>query len=188
MKKYTRYEQIVSVSADLISKQGFDGVSFQQIADKVGLHKSSLFHYFKNKEELLLRILDKPFDEFYRNFQAIVSNKELEPEEKLKKAIDNHLTLLIAYRSNVKIFLNEIEKLSLENQRKHLIRTQNYSKDLEKVIVEMKAKGYFKGLDSKIVTFGVLGMTNWVIRWYKKTGPITVKEISNTFYRMLTKT
>lgn len=187
MKKSTQYEKILTVSAELISKKGFNGVSFQQIADKTKLHKSSLFHYFKNKEELLLRTLEIPFDEFYRTFKEISDNKELGAEEKLKKAIENHLTLLVRYRANVNIFLYELENLSIKNQRIHVKREREYAKYFEKIIVEMKEKGYFDGLDPKIVSFGILGMLNWATRWYKKSGPLTIKEIAVIFNGMLSK-
>ena len=188
MKKNNQYDHILSVAANLISQKGFNGVSFQQIADKTKLHKSSLFHYFKNKEELLLRILEIHFDKFYVNFQAIVSNHELEPEEKLRKAIDNHLTLMITYRANGNIFISELENLSIKNRRIYLIRIREYENNFQRIIAEMQTKGYFDGLDQKIVAFGILGMLNWVTRWYKKSGPLTIEEISNIFYRMVTKT
>lgn len=60
----------------------------------MGLHKRCFFHYFKNKEELLLRILEKPIEEVSINLEKMMNNNELRPEEKLREAIDNHLTLL----------------------------------------------------------------------------------------------
>ncbi len=49
----------------------------------------------------------------------------------------------------------------------------------------MKTEGYFNGLNTKIVTFGLLGMLNWVAKWYKSDGPLGVEDISNIFYRMI---
>jgi hypothetical protein len=43
-------------------------------------------------------------------------------------------------------------------------KRKKYQKDLEKIIVEIKAKGCFEGLDAKIVTLDLLGMLNWVSR------------------------
>jgi AcrR family transcriptional regulator len=180
-------KKILSISANLISKKGYHGVSLQQIADKAKLHKSTFFHYFKNKESLLVRIIESPFDEFYRNFQELIGHHELGPEEKLKIVIDNHLTLLVEYKDNVNIFLNELRNLPIKNRKTHLMKIKNYERDFEEIIVGMKKKGYFKGLDPKIVTFGILGMMNWVTRWYKRTGPITIEEISDIFYQMVTK-
>jgi hypothetical protein len=83
--------------------------------------------------------------------------------------------------------LNELRSLSKKNQRLYLNKRKNYECDFEKIVMDMKAKGFFEGLDTKIVTYGLLGMLNWVVKWYKNTGPLTIKEISNIFYKMVTK-
>jgi len=184
-RKQNQYERILLASASLMSQMGFKGVSLQQIADKIGLHKSSLFHYFNNKEELLLRILEKPFDQFYHDFQKIIGDKELKPEEKLRKAIYGHLELLMEYDDNVSIFLNDLKSLSEKNRKIHLAKIKKYEEDFEEIVRGMKKEGFFKGLDPKIVTFGILGMVNWVTRWFRPNGPLTIEEISDIFYRML---
>jgi AcrR family transcriptional regulator len=82
MKK-SKYEKILSLAPKLIAKEGYDGTSFQEIANEVGLHKSSLFHYFKNKEELLLKILQKPIDEVNSNLRKIINNKKFIKKESI---------------------------------------------------------------------------------------------------------
>jgi len=184
--KDNKYEKILVSSARLISQRGYETVSLQEIADKVGLHKSTLFHYFKNKEEIFLRILEKSVDKVNTDLEGIINNRELEPEEKLRKAFDNHLTLLIEHFDNVNIYLNELRSLSKKNQAIYLKKRKKYEKDFEKILKAMKTKGYFAGLNTKIATFGLLGMLNWTVKWYKKDGPLTMKEVSNIFYRMIT--
>jgi AcrR family transcriptional regulator len=179
-----KYDKILSVAAKLIAKKGYPGTSFQEIADKVNLHKSSLFHYFNSKEELLLKILERPVDEVNLNLKKIVDSR-LEPAEKLKMAIHNHLILLTDYIENVNIYLNETRSLSKQTQSIYLKKRKNYERDFMEIIAEMKTKGYFKGLDSKIVTFAILGMMNWLVKWHKKDGAFKVKEIADTFYRMI---
>ena len=180
-----QYKKILSISANLISKQGYHGVSLQQIADKAKLHKSTLFHYFRTKESLLARIIENPFDEFYGDIQELILNRELAPEEKLKMLIDNHLTLLVEYKDNTNIFLHELRNLPVKDRKAHLKKIKHYERDVEAIIVEMKKNGYFRGLDPKIVAFGILGMMNWIMRWYRKSGPMKVEELSDTFYRMI---
>jgi AcrR family transcriptional regulator len=183
-----KYEKILSVAGRLISQKGFKGTSLQKISDEVGLHKSSLFHYFRNKEELLLRILEHSTDEVSAELGKILEGQTIEPEEKLKRAIDNHLTLLSKNFDRVNVYLNQIGNLSKKNQKIYLKKRKRYEKDLEKIVVEMGKKGYFKGLDRKIVTLGLLGMLNWVAKWFKSDGRLTIQEVSHTFYGMLTKT
>jgi AcrR family transcriptional regulator len=180
-------KKILSVAAKLISKRGYNGVSLQQIADKAKLHKSTLLYYFKNKQSLLAQIIKDPFEEFYSNFQELMLDEESAPEEKLRRMMDNHLSLLVEYKDNVNIFLNSLRNLESKKRKMHLMKIKNYERDVEEIIVEMKKNGYFRGLDPKIVAFGILGMMNWITRWYKKSGQMEVKDISNIFYQMLTR-
>jgi len=183
-----KYEKIISVAGSLISKKGYNGTSFQGIADKVGIHKTTIFHYFRNKEDLLLKVLERSVEEVNSNLRQIVSDEGLGPEEKLKRALNNHLRLMLGkYADNVNAYLYELRNLSPKNRRKYLEKRKMYEKDFRKIVDEMKGRGYFDGLDSKIVTFGILGMLNWVIKWYKKSGPLGAEDISDIFYRMLVK-
>lgn len=45
-------QRILDAALDLLAEHGYDGMSLQMVADRVGLHKSSLFHHFKGKDEL----------------------------------------------------------------------------------------------------------------------------------------
>jgi AcrR family transcriptional regulator len=45
-------QRIVDAALELLGEHGYEGTSLQQVADRVGLHKSSLFHHFRGKEEL----------------------------------------------------------------------------------------------------------------------------------------
>ena len=49
----TSRERIHQSALRLFSRYGYDGVSLQMIADDVGLHKSSLFHHYTGKLELM---------------------------------------------------------------------------------------------------------------------------------------
>ena len=46
-------ERILATAARLFARYGSAGMSLQMLADEVGLHKSTLFHHFSGKDELL---------------------------------------------------------------------------------------------------------------------------------------
>ena len=182
-------EKIVKVASRLMSERGYKGTSIQEIANRVGIHKSTFFHYFKNKEELLLFILKVAIREVTENLVFILKSEEIPPEEKLRRAITNHLALISKYIDNVSVYHSEIRFLSEETKRKYLETRKYYSSCFEQIIDEVKEgeQGYFKGLDTKIVTFGILGMCNWVVKWFKASGSYSITEIADIFYWMLTK-
>lgn len=51
--------RIVDTALELFALHGLDGMSLQMLADAVGLHKSSLFHHFRGKDELCMACLER---------------------------------------------------------------------------------------------------------------------------------
>jgi AcrR family transcriptional regulator len=51
-------ERIHRAALTRFARYGYDAVSLQQIADDVGLHKSSLFHHYPSKSALLEAVFD----------------------------------------------------------------------------------------------------------------------------------
>src|SRR4026207_1976617 len=47
-------EKILDAAQDLIQTRSFHGFSFQDIADRVGVRKPSLYHYFDSKDAIAL--------------------------------------------------------------------------------------------------------------------------------------
>lgn len=51
-------EQILSSAQRLVQQRGFNGFSYADIADEVGIRKASLHHYFPSKTDLGLALVD----------------------------------------------------------------------------------------------------------------------------------
>ena len=49
-----RRAAIIEAAAEVFAARGYHAGSFQQVADRVGMSQSSLFHYFPTKRDLLL--------------------------------------------------------------------------------------------------------------------------------------
>ena len=56
-------EKIFTVSIDLFSKYGFDGVSVRRIASEVGIKESSIYNHYPSKQAILNSILEYYVDE-----------------------------------------------------------------------------------------------------------------------------
>jgi TetR/AcrR family transcriptional regulator, cholesterol catabolism regulator len=180
-----KQEQISEIAAELISTEGYKGTSLQKIADKVGVHKSTLFHYIKSKKDLLVHILEQSGDTLAANLERLSGLKELEPEEKLRVALENHLSSVIEDIGGLNVYLHEMKALPPKYRKIYTQKRKNYEKYFESIVTEMKERGFFEGLDTKLVTFGILGMLNSVPRWYRPEGRFTIKEVSDILYKMV---
>ena len=66
-------EKIFNVSLDLFSKKGYDSVSLREIAEEVGIKKSSIYSHYSSKESILMDI----FNKFTASFEIDDENIEL---------------------------------------------------------------------------------------------------------------
>ena len=130
----------------------------------------------------------------FRNYIDILDDSfkdsHISAEERFRLALEEQVSVVCKYKHYLNVALNEIKSLSPENRGKYTRTRDDYGQHFENIIKEVQAdpeSNLFKGLDPKIVNLGVLGMCNWIIKWYRKDGPLSPKEISDIFFKMLTK-
>ena len=51
-------EAIVARAAELFARQGYHATSMNQLAEAAGLSKATLYHYYRDKDALLVHIAD----------------------------------------------------------------------------------------------------------------------------------
>lgn len=80
-QKDTKIE-LLSHARRLLLDRGYNGFSFQDLADKLHIRKASIHYYFASKTDLLEVLItdyDRSFDEF------ITAHSALPPDERLRK-------------------------------------------------------------------------------------------------------
>ena len=68
-------EKIFDVSLDLFSKKGYDSVSLREIAEEVGIKKSSIYSHYPSKEAILMDIFEY-FTDFFE-YNELINSKDL---------------------------------------------------------------------------------------------------------------
>ncbi|TXB53263.1 TetR/AcrR family transcriptional regulator, partial [Phaeodactylibacter luteus] len=97
--------EIIETARGLIQQFGIQKVTMQDIAKAAGKGKSTLYYYFKKKEEILDAVLDEEMNEFYLKFKKAVE-KETDFHAKLKTYI---VTKIKTVESKVKAYAFLIE-------------------------------------------------------------------------------
>jgi TetR/AcrR family transcriptional repressor of nem operon len=77
--------QAIEIAKSQLQLRGYNGFSFQDIADELGIRKASLHYYFASKEDLGLALIQ----DYTQSFQQWSEmHEDREPLEKIKKFID----------------------------------------------------------------------------------------------------
>ena len=88
MPKNTK-DKILEVAQNLITEKSYAAVSISEIADKVGITKSSIYHFFKNKESLYSEIITSYIENSIKIYSYQPNEKPSKKllEGKIKEAI-----------------------------------------------------------------------------------------------------
>ena len=80
-------KKIFDVALDLFSKKGYDSVSLREIAEEVGIKKSSIDSHYPSKEAILMDIFKYLANLF--EYDELLNNKELDLSEDNEILVDN---------------------------------------------------------------------------------------------------
>lgn len=179
-----RHTEIIDTAIELFRKKNYHGTSMQDIAEAVGIYRGSLYHYINSKEEILYQIVERPVSKGMEALKKI-QEENLPPVQKLRRAMEYHVRYSMDHQAVVAIMLEDTKHLS-ENLQKQIRKTQKkYEDTFFNIIKEGIQNGDFRELDAKVVTFAILGMTNWMYRWYGEGGKLSADEIAGQFLDMI---
>ncbi|MCI0512282.1 TetR/AcrR family transcriptional regulator, partial [candidate division KSB1 bacterium] len=54
-----RKEQIINEGIQIIHENGFPALSIRELASRVGISEPAIYRHFKNKDDIIMSILDK---------------------------------------------------------------------------------------------------------------------------------
>jgi AcrR family transcriptional regulator len=79
-------QEILDAARALFIREGYDHVSMRKIAEKIDYSPTTIYLYFKNKEELMFAVCEETFAGLVRELTA-VEKKAKDPVEGLKKGL-----------------------------------------------------------------------------------------------------
>ena len=181
-------EKITEQSIRLFEKKGFSETSIQDIVDSIGVTKGTFYYYFSSKEELLMDIHLGYISELLLKQERIVNDPSKTCKEKLFEIVNTLITDIKTRGLAAKIFFREMKNLSNERLALILPKRDQFRLNIEQLIMDGIEKGEFRpDLNASIITFGILGITNWSYQWFNPNGSSTDREVAEIFVEMILK-
>ncbi|MEW6645242.1 MAG: TetR/AcrR family transcriptional regulator [Pseudomonadota bacterium] len=170
-------EQLIDIAAQLFDSKGYAQTSINEIARAIGLGRSAVYHYFRNKEEILAALVEAEALTPSHQLQELIEQPGLTPSERLRRAITDGIRRRLSSGSRF-ILLARLEAQIPEELGPLYNRGRRDIYDFYvRCISEGIACGEFRRTDAKIAAFAVIGMANWTSRWYSPSGSHSPDEI-----------
>jgi AcrR family transcriptional regulator len=172
-----RWAELIEVATQVFFEKGYDGASLQDIADRLGMLKGSLYYYIQSKEDLLFDVISAVHQDGMAALRARTETLG-DPLDRLENAIVGHVEHLCRNLVPTAVFLHELSALPLERRQEILGSEHAYQAVFRELITEAQERGLVRpDVDPRVAALAILGSTNWVYRWYQPSGAFTPDQI-----------
>jgi len=148
-------DQIIETASRIFSKYGFRKTTMDEIARVMGKGKSSIYYYFKNKEEIYEAVIDRETEILRRELVRAISQAD-SPQEKLRRFVEVRMRIFSklsnvynAIRTEVVAHLASIEKFRQKYDREEIHMLQD-------ILQEGVDKGVFRIEDTLLTATAIV--------------------------------
>lgn len=139
-------EKILKVATKLFAKYGFAGTSMDEISERVGIKKASLYHHFPSKQDIYFELVDRVLTEVLNIFQISFSSDDIVKDSEM------FFMKIMDYISNNQDYIKILVRELLDENIPVRQLSQEYVPKLldfgEKILNEGVKRGVFrKGID-----------------------------------------
>lgn len=177
-KRRRRRDEILHAALAAFRDTGYHTTTLADIADRLGVRQTALYHYFPDKEAILY--------ECHR--QSLAELERLTAEARSLDTPVDRLHFLV--REHVRVMTDTLEGSPLafevtymsDDRREEIIEGRDrYEQELRATVAAGILTREFRQVDPKIATFAILGSINWIARWYRPDGALRADELGSEF-------
>lgn len=170
-------DSLLAVAVAVFNERGFEATSMDELAGRLGITKSAIYHHVPRKDELLRLALDRALDGLF----AVTR----EPGARTGRAIDRlehvvrgsvgvltaelpFVTLLLRVRGN-----SDVEVAALQRRRE-------FDRIVAGLVRAAAAEGSVRAdVPAGVVARLLFGTVNSLTEWYRPDGPLTGEQLAD---------
>jgi AcrR family transcriptional regulator len=170
---------------DIFHDKGYPTASIQDVADRVGVLKGSLYHYIDCKEDLLANVFVGS-DEQSEAIMAAVEEIEAPAIDRLRAYVYEWSLWHLVNLERASVYFNEWKHLDGERLVEVKRKRREYERFLVDLLDQVKVDGDADAqLDSRYVCFFILSAINGLPSWYSRRGADSAEYIAGAYADMV---
>jgi AcrR family transcriptional regulator len=164
-RRHEIFHQVVNV----FLKKGFQETSMREIAEAAGLGKSTLYDYFKTKDEILVYYFEDQLNDLTEEAQMIAMQNS-PADKRLRQIMEMYLEYMQANKSLFTKISLEAQRLKLESQKQIQQKRHAYQDLLRVLIDEGIREGVFRKVNSLLAARLLISAMAPVVFGSRSTG------------------
>jgi AcrR family transcriptional regulator len=169
--------RVLTAAADTINEDGLTNASLEIVASKLSLNKTSLYYYFKNKEELVFKCYQRACEIGCGHAEQAASW----PGDGRAK-LEKYIALQLDDNGAMVTFVSDVTLLS-DSHRADILRLAREHDAFVRAILEEGARdGSLRPINAHLASLGIIGVLNWTLVWWRPSrGPLTASQVGQAY-------
>jgi TetR/AcrR family transcriptional regulator len=169
-------DAVLREAALAFNRNGFHGTSLDDVAQRLGVTKATLYYYFPNKQAVLRACCEQSMEFVFKNLERACEQGHT-GRERLMLVISGFIEYL-AGEVSVSVMMLEEDTLDVTDRAAVTQLRDRFEHALRELVREGITDGSIVPCDPKLVVFALLGATNWVTRWFRGEGSWTRAQVA----------
>lgn len=176
--------ELLERAAEIFAERGFANTTLQDIADAAKVGRTTLYHYFKSKDEFLTALVEDVTIQSSRRMRAIRMKSEVAPSERLREAVLASLEWLLARPNRFKVLVRDEHTLPPDILRRHEAAKRDLLAEFTAIMQAGIDAGEFHAGAPGVMALSVIGMCNWSVWWFNPKGAMTSGQVGEMIAAM----
>ena len=173
-----RDREVLDAAVEVFCERGYAAATVQDVADRLGILKGSLYYYIDTKEDLLYHAIMTVHSGSEAVMDAVAA-LPLGPLERLELYVRRQVDHNLANYKIMTVYFNDVTQLSKPRRREVLARRARDKEFLVALIREAQADGRGNSLPAELAADLVTGTMVWMNRVYRPGRRPTRQELAD---------
>jgi len=167
---------ILQAAAELFAARGFVSASMAELAEVCGVSKPLLYHYYRDKEQILFDVADTYLDGLLA-IVADIESKRLPPLDHFRSLLRRFMQEYEHAQAYHSVLVQDVKFLNAV-ERKRIVAKENRVVDaFADAVAALKPRLRKKSLRVPLAMV-LFGMINWTFTWLRPDGALSYDDMS----------
>lgn len=158
-----RRERLIAAAARILGEKGYEAASLRRICAAAGILPASLYHHFRSKEDLFIKVHAEGFRQLNEAVYSALA-REVDPWARLEAACAAHLTMLVGSPDVSLVSGTSLFHTAPPALQRRLNRDRDvYEARFHALIAALDPPAE---VDQSLLRLNLLGAMNWTRMWY----------------------
>jgi AcrR family transcriptional regulator len=178
-----RQERILAGALEVFKAKGMESATMEEIAEKSGFGKATLYYYFHSKEEVFSAILENGWNMLWINLEPVISGS-ISPRQTFIQILLKTAETIRSHPGLFRFLFNAPKQIIFEVEPWKKYQNRIYS-ILQSLLEDGVKAGEFPNINTKLLFKAMGGLFMGIVLMGDRNKPISEKDIEELLTQLI---